>query len=88
MITISVIVGSTRQGRFSEKPAQWILQHLQKRDGIETKLLDLRDSPMSVFDQALAPAMPGRPPHENEVVKRWTAAIAASDGFVFVTLNQ
>ena len=26
MDIISVIVGSTRQGRFSEKPAQWILQ--------------------------------------------------------------
>ena len=26
MTLISVIVGSTRQGRFSEKPAQWILQ--------------------------------------------------------------
>ncbi len=24
MMTISVIVGSTRQGRFSENPAQWI----------------------------------------------------------------
>jgi NAD(P)H-dependent FMN reductase len=29
---ISVIVGSTRQGRFSEKPAQWILQQLQLLD--------------------------------------------------------
>ena len=27
MTIISVIVG--RQGRFSEKPAQWIFQHLQ-----------------------------------------------------------
>jgi NAD(P)H-dependent FMN reductase len=36
MTNISVIVGSTRQGRFSEKPAQWILQHLKKRDGIES----------------------------------------------------
>jgi NAD(P)H-dependent FMN reductase len=35
MMTISVIVGSTRQGRFSEKPAQWILGLLQKRKGIE-----------------------------------------------------
>jgi hypothetical protein len=26
MTATSVIVGSTRQGRFSEKPAQWILQ--------------------------------------------------------------
>jgi NAD(P)H-dependent FMN reductase len=52
MTVISVIVGSTRQGRFSEKPAQWILQHLQKRDGIDARLLDLRDFPMPFFDQA------------------------------------
>lgn len=29
--------------------------------------------------------MPGRPPYEHDVVKRWTAQIAASDGFLFVT---
>ena len=45
MMTISVIIGSTRQGRFSEKPAQWILQQLRKRDGMEAQLLDLRDFP-------------------------------------------
>jgi len=38
MMTISVIVGSTRQGRFSERPAQWILQQLHKREGIEGRL--------------------------------------------------
>ncbi len=85
MTTISVIVGSTRQGRFSERPAQWVLQHLQKRDGIDARLLDLRDFPMPFFDQPLPPAMAGRAPYQNEVVKRWTAEIAASDGFVFVT---
>src|ERR1700686_527670 len=85
MITISIIVGSTREGRFSEKPARWIFQHLQKREGIEARLLDLRDFPMPFFDQALTPAWPGRAPYENEVVKRWTAGISASDGFVFVS---
>jgi NAD(P)H-dependent FMN reductase len=85
MTTISVIVGSTREGRFSEKPAQWIFQYLRKRDAIDARLLDLRDFPMPFFDQPLTPSMPGRAPYENEVVKRWTAAIAASDGFVFVT---
>jgi NAD(P)H-dependent FMN reductase len=85
MITISVIVGSTRQGRFSEKPAQWMLQHLRKRDGVEARLLDLRDFPMPFFDQPMPPSIPGRAPYENDVVKRWTAEIAASDGFVFVT---
>ena len=38
MTVISVIVGSTRQGRFSEKPAQWILQHLKKREGVDARL--------------------------------------------------
>src|SRR6266446_4280031 len=85
MTVISVIVGSTREGRFSEKPAKWILQHLKKRKGVDARLLDLRDYPMPFFDQPLTPAMPGRSPYENEVVKKWTAAIAASDGFIFVT---
>src|SRR5258708_21311269 len=85
MTVISVIVGSTRQGRFSEKPARWIFQHLKKRSGIDAQLVDLRDFPMPFFDQPVPPAMPGRPPYENEVVKKWTAEIARSDGFIFVT---
>jgi NAD(P)H-dependent FMN reductase len=85
MTVISVIVGSTREGRFSEKPAHWILQQLKKREGIDARLLDLRDFPMPFFDQPVPPAMPGRAPYANEVVQKWTAAIAQSDGFVFVT---
>jgi NAD(P)H-dependent FMN reductase len=85
MTIISVIVGSTRQGRFSEKPAQWIFQQLKNRGGMDAQLLDLRDFPMPFFDQPLPPAMPGRPPYDNEVVKKWTAEIARSDGFIIVT---
>ncbi|TMH71370.1 MAG: NAD(P)H-dependent oxidoreductase [Betaproteobacteria bacterium] len=85
MTVISVIVGSTRQGRFSEKPANWILQQLMRRGGIEARLLDLRDYPMPFFDQQVPPAMPGRAPYAHEVVKRWTAEVAQSDGFIIVT---
>ena len=85
MTVISVIVGSTRQGRFSETPAQWIFQRLKNRGGVDARLLDLRDFPMPFFDQPVPPAMPGRPAYENEVVKKWTAEIARSDGFIFVT---
>jgi NAD(P)H-dependent FMN reductase len=84
MSAISVIVGSTREGRFSEKPAKWIFQQLNKREGVDARLLDLRDFAMPFFDQPATPAMPGRQPYKNEVVQRWTAAIAQSDGFVFV----
>jgi NAD(P)H-dependent FMN reductase len=85
MTAISVIVGSTREGRFSEKPAHWILQHLKRRAGVDARLLDLRDFPMPFFDQPLTPATPGRPAFKNEVVQKWTAAIAQSDAFVVVT---
>ncbi len=84
MTVISVIVGSTREGRFSEKPAKWIFQTLKKRQDVDARLLDLRDFPMPFFDQPATPAMPGRAPYSNGVVQRWTAAIAQSDGFVFV----
>src|SRR3981189_95233 len=84
MTAISVIIGSTRQGRFSEKPAQWIFQRVKNRGGIDARLLDLRDFPMPFFDQPVPPAMPGRPPYDHDVVKRWTAAVAESDGFIFV----
>src|SRR6476660_6939672 len=80
MTVISVIIGSTREGRFSEKPAKWILQHLKNREGVVGQLLDLRDFPMPFFDQPATPAMPGRLPYKNEVVQKWTAAIARSDG--------
>jgi NAD(P)H-dependent FMN reductase len=85
MTVISVIMGSTREGRFSEKPARWILQHLMKRDGVDARLLDLRDFPMPFFDQPVPPSTPGKQPYADENVKKWTEAIAVSDGFVFVT---
>jgi NAD(P)H-dependent FMN reductase len=85
MTVVSVIVGSTREARFSEKPAHWILQRLKKRAGVNARLLDLRDFPMPFFDQPMTPATPGRPAFDNEVVQKWAAAIAQSDAFVFVT---
>jgi NAD(P)H-dependent FMN reductase len=84
MTVISVIVGSVRQGRFAEKPAHWILDRLKTREGIDARLLDLKDYPMPFFDAPIPPAMPGRPAYVHEAVKRWTQAIAESDGFVIV----
>jgi NAD(P)H-dependent FMN reductase len=61
MMTISVIVGSTRQGRFSEKPAQWILQQLHKREGIEGRLLGSPRLPDAFLRSAHAPGHAGPP---------------------------
>ncbi|HVZ20429.1 MAG TPA: NAD(P)H-dependent oxidoreductase [Vicinamibacterales bacterium] len=81
---ISVVLGSTRQGRFGEKPARWIHAQLAARPHVEARLLDLREFPMPFFDEPLSPRMPGRPPYENPAVTAWTRAVAESDGFVFI----
>ena len=88
MTVISVIVGSTREGRFSEKPAKWILQHLKKHEGVDVRLPDLRDFPMPFFDQPVTPATPGRPAFEHEVVRKWIAAgLSLTALFVFFLLG-
>lgn len=84
MTTVSIIISSTREGRFGDQPAQWFHDHLIKRQNVTAKLLDLRDFPMPFFDQMMPPAAPGRPTYTHEVVQRWTAEIASSDAFVVV----
>jgi NAD(P)H-dependent FMN reductase len=61
------------------------LHQLEKRARVDARLLDLRDFPMPFFDQPVSRSTPGKAPYEHDVVKRWTAAIAESDGFVIVT---
>jgi FMN-dependent NADH-azoreductase len=73
MTFISVIIGSTREGRFSEKPAKWFLQHLKKRKGVDARLLDLRDFPMPFFDEVASNAWA---PSQNPVAQRWQKKVA------------
>jgi NAD(P)H-dependent FMN reductase len=61
MTVISVVVGSTRQGRFSEKPAHWIFQRVKSRGGVDARLLDLRDPPNAFLRPAAAARHAGSP---------------------------
>lgn len=85
MTKVAVIIGSTRAGRFGDKPGAWIHEHLARREGVTPTLLDLADYPMPFFDAPMPPSMPGRPPYDQEVVAKWTAQIADADAFVIVT---
>lgn len=83
-INIKIIIGSTRQQRFSEKPAHWIHEEAKKKDGVNVELLDLRDYPMSFFDEPMSPSMvQGK--HTNEVVEKWAQKIKEADAYIIVT---
>ncbi|MDB5451586.1 MAG: putative reductase [Caulobacteraceae bacterium] len=79
---IAIILGTTRQGRFADKPAQWILNLAQARTDARFELIDLRDWPLPFFDE---PAPVARTPPKNEVAQRWSAKLDEFDGFLFVT---
>lgn len=84
LLKIKVIIGSTRQGRFGDKPAQWIAELARQRKELDVEVLDLRDYPMPFFDDPISPAY-NKEPRTNEVVIKWAEKIAEADGFIIVT---
>lgn len=83
-LKIQIIVGSTRQQRFSEKPAEWILGLAKNKEGMETELLDLRDWPLPFFNEPMGPtALKGK--YSDEVATRWAEKVNEADGYIIVT---
>ncbi|HEX3738000.1 MAG TPA: NAD(P)H-dependent oxidoreductase [Solirubrobacterales bacterium] len=80
---IQLILGSTRQGRFGEKVAGWMIDRLRRRDDMEVELVDLRDYPMPFYEQERPPAY-GHRDYPDEVVP-WAEKVAAADGYFVIT---
>lgn len=79
---IGVIIGSTREGRFGDKPAAWIHGLASQRSDLQFELIDLREHPLPFFDEAL-PLTWG--PAKHAAAQAWAAKIASLDGFIVVT---
>lgn len=81
---IQVIIGSTRQGRFGDKPAKWILEELKKRTDFESELIDLRDWSLPFFDEAISPSM-NNGVYSLDLARKWADKIGEADGYIMVT---
>lgn len=79
---IGIILGSTREGRFGDKPAQWISNIASKRNDLEFELIDLRDYPLPFFEEQMSPLYA---PPQNPIALRWAEKLATLDGFIVVT---
>jgi NAD(P)H-dependent FMN reductase len=78
---IGIIVGSTREGRFADKPTEWISKLAAARQDFDVEVVDLRDYPLPFFDEAKSPLWA---PSENEEAKRWQAKVAEFDGYIII----
>lgn len=78
---IAVIIGSTRDTRFADKPAAWMLKQAQQRDDMEVELVDLRDFDLPLFNE---PASNKWMPSSDPNALKWQEKIAEFDGYIFV----
>ena len=81
MTKIAVVVGSTREGRITDRLAKWVAVEMGKAAEVET--LDLRHYPMPFFDEGSPRYNPERKPDPQ--TKKWLDAVGQFDGYVFVT---
>lgn len=79
---IAIIIGSTRDARFADKPAAWFHALARERADLDFELLDLRDFPLPFFNEVASNAWA---PSQSDAAVRWQRTLAAFDGFVFIT---
>lgn len=79
---VGIIIGSTREGRFGEKPARWIHDIARQRTDLAFEMIDLRDHPLPLFAEPMSPAWG---PVTNDAGKRWGALLHELDGLIVVT---
>lgn len=83
-ISIKIIIGSTREGRFGDKVAVWIAEEFKKQENLSVEILDLRDYAMPFFNESVSPSYK-QEPYKNKTVARFTSKIAEGDAFVIIT---
>lgn len=83
-LNIKIIGGSTRQGRFSERPAQWIADEASELAGVNVELLDLRDYELPFFDEPMPPSQKTDRQYENPAVQKWSDKINEADAFIII----
>lgn len=81
---LGIIIGSTREGRSTDRAAKWAATIASTLENVEVTTLDLRDYDLPFFNEAASPQF--NPDRKTDgVVKQWLDALAAQDAFIVVT---
>jgi len=78
---IAIIIGSTRDSRFGEKPAQWIAEHAKARSDWEVELVDLKSFDLPLFNEVASNAWA---PSADERAVAWQKKMGEFDGYIFI----
>ena len=77
---IALIVSNTRDSRWADVPAQWMLDKAKARDDMDVELVDLQDFDLPLFNE---PASNAWMPSSDPKAVAWQEKMAEFDGFIF-----
>lgn len=81
---IGIVVGSIREGRNGLAVGEWVAEQASQRDGFEYEIVDLKSFDVPLLTSATVPGAANKK-YDSEAVTKWSQAIDALDGFIFVT---
>lgn len=81
MSKIGIIIGTTRDGRVTDRLAKWVDAELQQH--AQTEIIDLADYPMPFITEPSPRYNPER--KADPAVQKWLDKVAEFDGYVVVT---
>src|SRR5258708_18306520 len=80
---ILLILGSAREGRFSEVIGRWLLPILEDREDLTVELVDLRDWKLPYYDRPSVAAQSDYA--EDELCLRWADVVAGGGGSALIS---
>ncbi len=82
MRKLGIVIASTRPGRVGLPVARWFFERAKVHGKMEVELVDLAEWNLPLLDE---PKHPRFRDYQHDHTRRWSAAVAALDAFVFVT---
>ncbi|MFD1861039.1 NADPH-dependent oxidoreductase [Aeromicrobium camelliae] len=81
---IGIVIGSIREGRKGEHVGRWVEGIARDDLDVDVEVIDLKEFDVPLLTAPTPPAAANRS-YDSANVRRWSDAIDACDGYVFIT---
>ncbi|CAN5315345.1 MAG: NADPH-dependent FMN reductase [Nocardioides sp.] len=81
---IGIVIGSVRDVRTGPPIAEWVLENVSDREGVDFEIVDLASFDVPVYTSATLPMMANKH-YDSPAVQAWSEAIDSFDGYIFIT---
>jgi len=86
MLTLKIIIGSTRPTRSADRVAPWVVERTTTHTAFDVEVLDLRDWPLPLFQEHLGTIGDfSDPTYSEPIVRQWNRKLKEADALLVIT---